>query len=193
MLNFELKFDFEKIEKSLQEKIQRTENLKPVMNSIGLDMLKEVQLNFRGEKTPEGDSWQKSKRALRDGGKTLRDKGILQKSIGARHNNTSAKVGTNLEYATIHQFGSGGLGNGVIKIKNRTSTSIYGSFNEKKGTYKRTKKSKANFVYNVSINVGLYGIVMPARPYLGINWLQRQRYQRMITNYLLYGKVIVGR
>lgn len=193
MLNFEFKFDFEKIEKGLIEKIERTEDLRPVMNAISLDMLKEVQLNFRGEKTPEGDKWIPSKRALRDNGKTLRDKGTLQKSINARYNNTSAKVGTNVTYAAIHQFGSAGLGNGVIKIKNRTSTNIYYSNNEKKNILARTSKRKANFVYSVSINVGLYGIVMPSREFLGINWLQRERYKRMVTNYLLHGKVIIGR
>lgn len=191
MLNFELSFDFSKLEKNIQEKIQRTTTLRPAMQVIAQDMLKEVQLNFRGEKTPEGEKWIPSQRAIRDKGKTLRDKGLLQKSIGAKFNNVSAKVGTNIPYAAIHQFGSEGLPNGVISIKERKRQNTFYNYNEKKGTLKRSSKRRANFVYTVGINVSPYGVAMPARQYLGINYLQRKRYERVILNYLLYGKVVI--
>ena len=190
MLNFEFKIDFSKFEKGLQEKVERTESLAPAMKMIGADMVKEVQLNFRGEKTPDNVNWKKSQRALREGGKTLSDTGLLRKSISAKFNSSSATVGTNVVYAAIHQFGSGGLLTGTVNRGARTGA-MYGSINKKTGVVKNkfVKKSKANLVFQVSIKAS--SSFIPARPFLGINYVMMRRYERAILNYLNHGKLIM--
>ena len=62
---------------------------------------------FDREQGPDGKPWQKSIRAMADGGLTLTDTGGLRDSI--THNvagdGRSVDVGSNLVYAAIHQFG----------------------------------------------------------------------------------------
>ena len=62
---------------------------------------------FDREQGPDGKPWQKSVRALADGGLTLTDTGGLRGSI--THNvagdGRAVDVGSNLVYAAIHQFG----------------------------------------------------------------------------------------
>lgn len=60
---------------------------------------------FVTQKAPDDTSWEPSKRALQEGGTTLRKKSHLMNSITARADATAAYVGTNIAYARIHQFG----------------------------------------------------------------------------------------
>ena len=68
------------------------------------EMLDAVHQNFESGGRP--NPWQKSKRAIRDGGKTLQDSGRLYRSITPRSDATSAVVGTNVVYARYLQFGT---------------------------------------------------------------------------------------
>lgn len=184
MLNFEIKFDFSKLEKSVEDKVNKIENLKPVMQTIAMDMMKETQLNFRNEKTPDNVSWQKSKRALRDGGKTLADTGRLKKSFSAKFDGLSAIVGTNVIYAPIHQFG------GMVEIK-AYKTKKYGTYSTNPNKFRFSKKRKSNESFIA--NIQGYDISIPTRPFLGINYVMRRRYERAIMDYVLHGRLNLGR
>ncbi len=96
---------------------------------------------FSREKDPEDRPWKKSIRAQRDGGKTLSASRDLATSIHVESSAKGVEVGTNKEYAAIHQFG------GTIRAKGG------GLLRFKIGDQWISKKS----------------IKMPARPYLGIN------------------------
>ncbi|MCY4123519.1 MAG: phage virion morphogenesis protein, partial [Acidobacteria bacterium] len=58
---------------------------------------------------PDGKAWKPSRRAVEEGGQTLVDKAFLRNSITHVASAGGVDVGTNVIYAAIHQFGSGGL------------------------------------------------------------------------------------
>lgn len=182
MLNWKLTFNFDNFKQGLEEKVARADNVRPAMQVIAQDMLKEVQLNFRGEKTPDNEKWKPSQRALRESGKTLSDTGRLKKSISGKFDGLSAAVGTNVEYAAIHQFG------GTFEIRERSQYQSM-SYNKKTGKLMMAKKSKSNIKFGITIRA--HSVNIPDRKYLGINYVQRRRYERIISNYLLHGKLIM--
>ena len=77
------------------------------MDRIGSYLVNATLERFDRETAPDGKPWQKSLRALADGGLTLTDKSGLRDSL--THNvgadGRSVEVGSNLVYAAIHQFG----------------------------------------------------------------------------------------
>lgn len=86
---------------ALEGMIKKAGETRKLMNVIAQDIVKETNLNFRGEKDPDGKKWEKTKR----GGKILQDTGRLRSSISGEATADEAKAGTNLKYAAIHQFG----------------------------------------------------------------------------------------
>jgi len=62
-------------------------------------------LRFSEEKAADGTRWSKSRRVQAEGGQTLQDTRRLYASIIAKWSETYAKVGSNVVYAAIHQFG----------------------------------------------------------------------------------------
>ena len=62
-------------------------------------------IRFKAERAPDGTRWSKSRRAKEEGGKVLQDTRRLYASIIAKWSDQFAKVGSNLVYAAIHQFG----------------------------------------------------------------------------------------
>lgn len=113
-----------------------------LLDDIGFYLLNTTLERFEAEETPEGESWEKSYRADKDGGKTLQDKGHLRDSYTYNlfGGEEGVEVGSNLIYAAIHHEG------GEIKGKNgKLKFRIGNSW---------VQKEK---------------VVIPARPALGIN------------------------
>lgn len=81
----------------------------PAMAEIAEVMLNGVQDRFGSETDPEGGRWKAHSAATvaRRGGRAtlLRERGRLIGSIHPASDRTSARVGTNLVYGAIHQFG----------------------------------------------------------------------------------------
>lgn len=111
------------------------------MAAAGEAIRTSVLERFDTGKDPEGRAWKKSIRAQQDGGKTLSASRDLATSIHVESSAKGVEVGTNKEYAAIHQFG------GTIRAKGD------GLLRFRIGDQWISKKS----------------IKMPARPYLGIN------------------------
>ena len=87
-------------------------DMTPIMRAIGGELEAATERNFDDEGARIGAKWKPSRRALEQKGQTLRDTGRLVASIsagGAGHVSEvtpqSVFVGTNVEYAAIHQFG----------------------------------------------------------------------------------------
>jgi phage gpG-like protein len=86
------------------------------MEDVAQILETETSTAFENEESPFGESWKKSKRVLKYGGRTLYDDKTpsskrkhvthLQDSIYSRASRGSAKVGTNREYGKFHQFGT---------------------------------------------------------------------------------------
>ena len=73
------------------------------MQDIGEEVRRIVEKNFEAGGRPE--RWKPSARSKRDGGKPLTDKGTLRRSMTVDADSKSVRVGTNVIYAGIHQFG----------------------------------------------------------------------------------------
>lgn len=77
-------------------------------------MQQDVLRHFKNEQGSDR-KWKKSKRAIRESGKTLQDKGLMRASISSRSDRTSAATGTNKKsktgvmYPKIHNEGLGGM------------------------------------------------------------------------------------
>jgi len=83
----------------------QAKNLLPVFDEIGGAMTASTLQRFESGTAPNGSPWLPSQRALRQGGKTLVDKGHLRDSLVHQASNSYVDIGTNLIYAGIHQFG----------------------------------------------------------------------------------------
>ncbi len=102
---------------------RRVGNLRPFFNDAGEILLRSVDKNFAAQGRPT--RWKPSGRVKRDGGQTLSDTGRLRRSITREASATHAAVGTNVEYAAIHQFG-GRIGPHVIRPKKAKALKIPG-------------------------------------------------------------------
>ena len=67
----------------------------------------EIAMRFDKGVDPDGKPWLKSKRASRDGGKTLVDKDSLRQSINYKASTDEVEIGVGNfpVYARIHQYG----------------------------------------------------------------------------------------
>lgn len=80
-------------------------DLSDLMDGIGLYLESSTIERFDTETDPEGKPWEKSQRAIAQGGKTLTDSARLKTSVTHRSSATDAEVGTNVIYARPHQLG----------------------------------------------------------------------------------------
>lgn len=107
----EIKLNNTEIEKKLLELANKTENLRPVMKNIAGILAYSTEENFKDEGRP--DKWQdlavstKKQRAKKGHypGQILQVTGQLASSVSTFYDDESAVIGSNLEYAAIHQVG----------------------------------------------------------------------------------------
>lgn len=121
---FEIKIDSKELNQVLDKLFEKTSDLKPLMKSIAGTMADAVEENFKQEGRPEWEKLKESTIKLRTQkgywpGKILQMRGELAASITSNYDETSAIVGTNKEYAAIHQFGGKTGKNKKIEIPAR--------------------------------------------------------------------------
>lgn len=102
MISISVKIEDGEVRSMLRGIAERTGNLTPAMKIIGAIIKDSVLKNFMVGGRPK---WRPSKRAMKEGGRTLVDKAILQNSINPKAFSDRAEVGTNVIYSAIHQFG----------------------------------------------------------------------------------------
>lgn len=158
-----LKIDDRTIDSHLARLIAKGGNLRPVMREISHDMRDAVLENVEREGRPS--PWKKSRRAAKQGGKTLQHTRRLMKSITPASSSDAASVGTNLVYAAIHHFG------GPIRFKGRERIMNFKQVRRGKMTFSRpgqgdrfAKAGKAH--YSMKVSGKAYSVEMPARPYM---------------------------
>lgn len=82
--------------------------LKPALQDVGEYLLGEIKANFRKEQSPEGVAWAELSprtRALKKHKKKLQESGRLFASLVYQVRSNSLEIGSNMEYAAIHQLG----------------------------------------------------------------------------------------
>ncbi len=107
----EIKIDNKELNQVLDKLFEKTSNLRPLMKNIAGIMADAVEENFKQEGQP--DKWEELKKVTikvrtKKGywpGKILQMRGELAASITTKYDESSATIGSNKEYAAIHQFG----------------------------------------------------------------------------------------
>jgi phage virion morphogenesis protein len=130
--------------------------------SIGAAMVASTQRRFRAQRSPLGNPWKPSRRALKEHGQTLVKRGLL---LGSLTFNVipgkGVEWGSPMKYAGVHQTGAD------ITVYPR-SQQIFRTIRGNTLLPRFVKKSKANFASWATISKA-YTIHIPARPYLGID------------------------
>ena len=129
-------------DKAVAKAAKKMANSRLLMASVGEALVSGTIRRFNDEESPKGEKWEKSGRAIAEGGQTLSDTAHLRKSIDFKATPAQVMVGSNLLYARIHQLG------GTIKPK--------------KGKALKFKGKNGQDIFVSEVN-------MPARPYLGVS------------------------
>lgn len=105
-----------RLQQGLKGQLSRLNNLKPFWQLVGMYVQKRtVKERFDKEQSPDGVKWQalspgrvKQRRRRHKSGqmKILQDTGELRRSIQYEAGNNYVRIGSNLKYARVHQFGS---------------------------------------------------------------------------------------
>ena len=130
---------------------RRVKDLRPALDEIGESLETRTVRRFETQQGPDGVPWKPSYRAVRQRGQTLRDTGRLRDSITHRVSpgGDEVAIGTNVEYAAIHQFG-GKTPPRIIRPRSKKALFWPGAAHPVK-------------------SVRHPGSEMPARPFLGVS------------------------
>ncbi len=132
-------------QRGLEELLRAGRDLRPAMRDIAQGLESEVEFNFAAGGRPRWTPL-KNPPEHRQGGQVLQDSGQLAASVVTDHGSNFAQIGSNKEYAAIHQFG-GKTKAHTIKAVNKKALAFGGKF---------------------ARQVNHPGSDIPARPYLPI-------------------------
>jgi len=165
----------------LGKAVARLADPRPALDEIGGALVASTQRRFEAGVGPDGAPWKPSRRAQKEGGKTLVDTGRLLRSITHRvsvsGSQAELEVGTNVVYAGIHQFG------GTIKRRARTQTLAF----DPRGRFlrrSRARRRKAGFIPIAIAAIGAGETQMPARPFLGVDDGDERATRSILRRYL---------
>ena len=121
----EIEFDNKEVHEKLLNLAKRTENLRPLMKNIAGIFASATEENFKNEGRP--DKWTELSEATKKQrtkqkkwpGQILQVSGQLASSISTQYDDESAIIGSNLDYAAIHQLGGQAGKNKKVEIPAR--------------------------------------------------------------------------
>lgn len=107
----EIKIDNKAVNEKLLELAKRGENLRPLMKNIAGIFASSTEENFKEEGRP--DKWvdlneerkEQRKKIHKWPGQILQVSGQLAASVNTQYDDNSAVIGSNKDYAAIHQLG----------------------------------------------------------------------------------------
>ena len=120
----EIKIDNKQIESKLLDLAKRSENLRPLMKNIAGIFAYSTEENFKEEGRPKWENLKDSTIKQRTKkkqwpGMILQVTGQLASSVNTYYDNESALIGSNLDYAAIHQVGGDAGRNKAVEIPAR--------------------------------------------------------------------------
>lgn len=106
----EIQIDNKAVTEKLLELAQKGENLRPLMKNIAGIFAYSTEENFKNEGRPKwqdlAETTKKQRQKKRKWpGQILQVEGQLASSVNTYYDNDSAVIGSNLDYAAIHQLG----------------------------------------------------------------------------------------
>jgi phage virion morphogenesis protein len=123
--SIEIEFDNKEVHEKLLDLAKRTENLRPLMRNIAGIFAYSTEENFKEEGRPDkwvdlAESTKKQRTKQRKWpGQILQVSGQLASSVSTYYDNDSVVIGSNLEYAAIHQLGGQAGKNKSVEIPTR--------------------------------------------------------------------------
>lgn len=104
----EITISIEKLQGKPEKLSKALENKTPLLRRITNTMQNTIEESFDKQASPFGEKWKpNAPKTLQKkrGNKILIESGLLSQSFTQKVTGSSAQVGTNKEYAAIHQFG----------------------------------------------------------------------------------------
>ena len=161
-----------KAKAAIKQARRRLENPEKALKECGLVLLRSVARNFKAGGRPV--RWRPSKRALREGGKTLIDTARLKNSMTMRVLGRSLTVGTNVKYARIHQLGGKLDKNVTVKQHYRYITQAFGKdIDGRKVLVKQHQRKMDTYI--------------PARPFLKVQAGDLRIMRKIVADYVATG------
>lgn len=157
---------------------RRLDDPEPALEEIGSRLVLSTQLRFERQHDPDGVPWKPSLRAQKQKGQTLVDTARLLKSITHIVRSNAVEVGTNVVYASAHQFG--------LRIRQAARTAVL-AFRPKGGKFasrKSTRRRKRGAVPIAFAQHGPRTVQMPVRAFLGLDARDRQAILRIVGTWL---------
>ncbi|TCP88920.1 phage virion morphogenesis protein [Rhizobium sp. PP-CC-2G-626] len=181
----QVRVDDEQVFHALDRIEKATENRLDAENAIAGYLVTSTQRRFEKSVDPDGKPWKRLKPrtaakringAPRGYDNILRVTRRLEQSIFSQVEDHEIRIGTNVVYAAIHHLG------GTIEMPERDQT-IYQHYDKKTDTFDQRfrKRGRSNFARDVK--VGAHKIVMPARPYLGIDDADRKEITAIVEDH----------
>lgn len=177
-----LTLDDRAVQADLAQLVRQADSPAAAMNAIGAYMMAATQRRFDRETGPDGVKWARlsPRTAAKRIGRTrrgheniLRVKARLYASLAYEASADQVAIGTNLEYAAIHQLG------GTIKIPERRQEINLSVGKGRKRFVKRTAKRRDTR----EVAIGAHTISIPARPYLGVDEADRAEIRRIVEDH----------
>ena len=163
-INFKIQ-GLNNIKKKLAKNANALLDLTRFWQTVGMYIQKQtIKQRFDKQQSPNGEAWKplseftrtmRLRRNKTGDMKILQDTGELRRSINYQAGKNHVKVGSNLKYARIHQFG--------------------GSIN--------VSKKQRGFLYRKGFTVGKK-IIIPARPFLGVTQSEKNHIKSMFRQFL---------
>lgn len=150
--------DIRKLTKTLKN-FENT-NFNEINKNVAVGLRNSTLDRFKKEQSPENKKWEKRKYG-NNRKKLLKNTGILKNSIKSKADKKIATVGTNLEYASTHQFGAKNM-----RIRAKNSKLLKFKIGNR---WISTKE--------VTVNI-------PARPFLGISDEDTQEIKDVLEYYV---------
>lgn len=165
------RIDDREVTAALDRMLRQATRLVPAFKNIGEELLQSTRQRFRDQADPDGRPWQRlapstlaAKAARGHGATILRARGHLADTIRYQADEGGLRIGTNRIYGAIHQFG-GKTAPHVIRPKNKKALAWPGARHPVRG-------------------VNHPGSEIPARPFLGISRLDRDRILEIVADHL---------
>lgn len=145
----EIKIDEGEVLDYLEEYASKVKKLKPILRQVSHVMLEDIDENFETEGANQGkkwkdwsDSWKERRKKLGRGkGRILQLEGELRESFTRKVDASSVVVGTNKDYAAIHNFGG--------KVKKRRAKGKRG----RTGTFKMPQRRFVAWTESLKVKV----------------------------------------
>ena len=142
----------------------RMSNMSPILRAIGDRVTEQTKRRFQsGGPAPDGSAWKTPQTPNPKRIRTLTVSGILRDSIHPQMNgNNSVIIGTNVEYAAIHQLGGRTAAHVILPRNKKALKTPFGLFRK----------------------VNHPGSVIPARPFLGLSEANSTEIISIINDYI---------